>query len=548
MFVSMHPGILHADVDAFYASVAQRDDPALRGRPVIVGSWVVMAASYEARAHGVRGGMSTARARRQCPGAVVVEACWPAYVESSRTLFEVFRRFTDIVEPGSMEEAFLDVTHAAAPAAALAAQLRREVREEAGLPLSVGVARTKVLAKMASRSAKPDGLFVVAPEREVEFLHPLPVERLWGVGPATARRLHARGLRTVGQAAELGESELMAILGKASGRYVHAIAHNREHRPVQRRRGRRSFGAQRALRRGVRPRADLDAALADLADRVTRRMQRKGRAGRTVVLRLRFADYTRASRSCTLGHATAEAGPVAAATRALLDAAMPIIEERGITLIGVTVTNLDGAGGARQLTLPLSEDLGTAASSSPVAPPPATDESAERARSTQPNTRHRRETPMPTDSAARHELVITRVFDAPRERVYAAFTDADALAHWFGPVGFSVPRETVDIDARAGGHQRLVMVSDEDPGVRAPVDARFTEVVENELLVGTEDSQAGCGDQAPGTGTTLRLEFHDDGGATRLVVRQGPYSEEMAAMADAGWESSFTKLDRLLAA
>ncbi|MEA2178026.1 MAG: polymerase [Solirubrobacteraceae bacterium] len=352
----MHPAILHADVDAFFASVAQRDDPRLRGRPVIVGSWVVMAASYEARAHGVHGGMGTARAKRRCPGAIVVEPCWPAYVASSKAVFEIFRRFAAVVEPASMEEAFLDVTDAAAPAAELAARLRREVREQAGLPLSVGVARTKVLAKIASRSAKPDGLFVVAPERELEFLHPLPVERLWGVGPATTRKLHARGLRTVGQAAALSESELMAILGKASGRSVHAIAHNHDRRPVQRRRGRRSFGAQRALRRGASSRSDLDAALADLAERVTRRMQRKDRAGRTVVLRLRLSDYTRTTRSCTLGYATGDLGPIAAASQELLDAAMPLIERRGITLVGLTVTNLDTASGVHQLALPLFDD------------------------------------------------------------------------------------------------------------------------------------------------------------------------------------------------
>ena len=351
----MQPEILHADVDAFYASVAQRDDARLRGRPVIVGSWVVMAASYEARAYGVRGGMSTARARLQCPDAIVVDTCWPAYVESSKALFEIFRRCAAVVEPGSMEEAFLDVTGAADPPAEIAARLRREVREQAGLPLSVGVARTQVLAKIASRSAKPDGLFVVEPEREVEFLHPLPVERVWGVGPATARKLHAQGVRTVGQAAALSEPELMAMLGKASGRYVHAIAQNHEHRPVQRRRGRRSFGAQRALGRGPRSRADLDAALADLAERVTRRMQRKGRAGRTVVLRLRFSDYTRATRSCTLAYSTADAGPIAAALRELLDAAMPLVQRRGITLVGVTVTNLDGTSSAHQLALPLSD-------------------------------------------------------------------------------------------------------------------------------------------------------------------------------------------------
>lgn len=338
--------ILHADVDAFYASVAQRDDPALRGRPVIVGSWVVMAASYEARAYGIHGGMATAVARRRCPAAVVVDPCFSAYVESGRAVFEIFERFAAAVERGSLEEAFLDVPRVAAPAAGeLAARLRRAVREQAGLPLSVGVARTKVLAKIASRTAKPDGLLVVAPERELEFLHPLPVERVWGIGPATARKLHTSGLHTVGQAAALDEAALIGILGKAAGRYVHAIARNRDHRPVHRRRGRRSFGAQRALGRSGRTRAELDAAVADLAERLTRRMQRKDRLGRTIVLRLRFDDYTRATRSCTLACPTADPAAIAAAARELLDAAMPAISRRGITLVGLTVTNLCGTSG-----------------------------------------------------------------------------------------------------------------------------------------------------------------------------------------------------------
>ena len=329
--------ILHADVDAFYASVAQRDDPALRGRPVVVGGWVVMAASYEARAYGVHGGMPTAAARRRCPHLVVADACFEAYAEASRTVLGIFREFSEVVEPASMEEAFLEVPGSGV---AVAKQVRRQVRERAGLPLSVGVAPTKVLAKIASREAKPDGLHVVPPGGEIEFLHPLPVERLWGVGPATAGKLRENGLHTVGEAAELSETQLMTILGKAAGRYVHAIAHNRDPRPVRRRRGRRSFGAQRALGRSRRTRAELRAALADLAERVTRRMQRKGQAGRTVVLRLRFGDYTRASRSCTLACPTAEPGVIASALEELLDAAAPLIERRGLTLVGVTITNL----------------------------------------------------------------------------------------------------------------------------------------------------------------------------------------------------------------
>ena len=352
----MRPAILHADVDAFFASVAQRDDPSLRGRPVIVGSWVVMAASYEARAYGVRSGMATSRARRQCPDAVIAETAWESISAASTAVFDIFRRMTPVVQPGSMEEAFLDVSEVDEPPVALAERLRREVREEAGLPLSVGVARTKVLAKIASRAAKPDGLYVVEPERELAFLHALPVERIWGVGPATTRKLHAYGLTTVGEAAGLSEGELTAILGKASGRYVHAIAHNREFRRVERRRGRRSFGAQRSLGRRPRTRADLDQALTDLAERVTKRMQKKGRAGRTVVLRLRFGDYTRATRSSTLPCATCEPEPIATALHELLDGAMPIVERRGITLVGVTVTNLDGSGGAGQLALPLFGD------------------------------------------------------------------------------------------------------------------------------------------------------------------------------------------------
>lgn len=347
----MRPAILHADVDAFYASVAQRDDPALRGRPVVVGSWVVMAASYEARAAGVRSGMPTARAKRLCPALVEAHPGWDAFAAASGAVFAIFDRYTRLVEPGSMEEAFLDVTEAHEPAPALARRLRRDVREEAGLPLSVGVARTKVLAKIASREAKPDGLYVVEPGRELAFLHGLPVERIWGVGPATTRKLHAFGLAKVSDAAALSEAELIAILGRSAGRYVHAIAHNREYRRVRRRRGRRSFGAQRALGRSPRTREDVETALRGLAERLAKRMEKNRRAGRTIILRLRFGDYTRASRSHTLPHPTGDAGAIASAGLALLDAAMPLVERRGITLVGLTVTNLVGEEGGEQLEL-----------------------------------------------------------------------------------------------------------------------------------------------------------------------------------------------------
>ena len=353
--MSREPTILHADVDAFFASVEQRDDPFLRGRPVIVGGGVVMAASYEARAYGIRGAMGGAQARRLCPDAIVVRPRFDAYVEASRAVFAVFERTAPVVEGMSMEEAFLDVgglgTAAGSPEE-IAARLRREVRERVGLPITVGAATTKILAKVASRMAKPDGLLVVPPDGELAFLHALPVQKLWGVGRATAGRLHGRGLETVGQVAALSEAALIAILGKAAGRQVHALAHNRDFRPVQASRRRRSFGAQSSLGRSRRSPAELDDVLVRLVERVTSRMRKAGRAGRTVVLRLRFGDFSRATRSHTLALATAAADTILAALRGLLAGAKTTIERRGCTLLGVTVCNLDGEGGT-QLALPV---------------------------------------------------------------------------------------------------------------------------------------------------------------------------------------------------
>ena len=235
--------ILHADLDAFFASVEQRDDPRLRGRPVIVGGGVVLAASYEARAHGVRGAMGGREARLLCPHAIVVPPRMSAYSEASKAVFAVFDDTTPLVEGISIDEAFLEVGGLRRVSGAppdIAARLRQRVRDEVGLPITVGVARTKFLAKVASGVAKPDGLLVVPPERELAFLHPLPVERLWGVGPKTAAKLHARGVATVGEVARLPEAALVAMLGPASGRHLHALAHNRDPRPVRGGRRRRS--------------------------------------------------------------------------------------------------------------------------------------------------------------------------------------------------------------------------------------------------------------------------------------------------------------------
>jgi DNA polymerase-4 len=354
--------ILHADLDAFYASVEQRDDPSLRGRPVIVGAGVVLAASYQAKAHGVRTAMSGAQARRLCPQAVVVPPRMGAYTKASRAVFEVFRQTTPLVEGLSIDEAFLDVgglRQLSGTATAIAARLRSQVRDQVGLPITVGVARTKFLAKVASGVAKPDGLLVVSPDGELAFLHPLPVERLWGVGPVTAAKLRSRGITTVGQVATLDEAALVAIVGQASGRHLHALAHNRDPRPVDTGRRRRSIGSQRALGRTPTSPADLDAVVIALVERVTGRMRTAGRSGRTVVLRLRFGDFSRATRSHTLPWPTSHTPTILATARALLASATPMIQRQGITLVGVAVANLDDSG-VIQLTLPFDRHSGPA--------------------------------------------------------------------------------------------------------------------------------------------------------------------------------------------
>ena len=354
MFVSREATILHADLDAFYASVEQRDNARLRGRPVIVGGGVVLAASYEAKAYGIRTAMGGRLARRLCPHAIVVPPRMAAYSEASKAVFRVFEHTSTLVEGLSIDEAFLDVRgmrRIAGTPVEIAVRLRRDVLEQVGLPITVGVARTKFLAKVASGVAKPDGLLVVPPDCELDFLHPLPVERLWGVGPVTARKLNDRGIRTVGQVAELGETVLVWLVGRAAGRHLHALAHNYDPRPVLVGRRHGSIGSQRALGRSPRTPEAVDAVVVGLVDRVTRRMRRAGRVGRTVVLRLRFGDFSRATRSHTLPHATAHTKTILETERLLLATAMPMIERRGLTLVGIAVANLENDG-AVQLALP----------------------------------------------------------------------------------------------------------------------------------------------------------------------------------------------------
>ena len=349
--------ILRADLDAFYAAVEQRDNPSLIGRPVIVGARVVLAASYEAKAFGVRTAMGGAKARRLCPQAVVVPPRMSAYSDASKALFKVFEQTTPDVEGPSIDEAFLDLRgleRISGSPTEIGTRLRREIRDRVGLPLTVGVASTKFLAKVASGVAKPNGLLVVPPNDELGILHPLPVERLWGVGAVTGEKLRKEGLLTVGEVAQLDEAALVSILGRASGRHLHALAHNRDLRRVRGGRRRRSMGAQRALGRGPKSASELDAVLAGLTDRLARRLRAARRVCRTVTLRLRFGDFSRATRSRTLPEASAQTQTILATARELLAAALPLITDRGITLVGVSLANLD-ADSAIQLALPYED-------------------------------------------------------------------------------------------------------------------------------------------------------------------------------------------------
>jgi DNA polymerase IV len=352
--------ILHADADAFFASVEQRDDPRLRGRPVIVGGGVVLAASYEAKAHGVRTAMGGDRARRLCPHAIVVPPRMAAYAEASRALYALFEDTTPAVEGLSIDEAFLDVRgmeRIAGTPWQIAVRLRRAARQRLGLPVTVGIARTKHLAKVASAVAKPDGLLLVRPGDELAFLHPLPIERIWGIGPATAARLHRIGITTAGELARASERDLAVLLGAAAARHLRALANNHDPRPVRRRPRSRSIGSQHAFGLRRASPAEIDEDLVAIVDRVTRRLRAARRVGRTIVLRLRFGDYTRATRSHTLRHPTAQTRPILDAARTLLAAARPLIQRRGLTLIGITIANLENDL-PLQLCLPLDPDNG----------------------------------------------------------------------------------------------------------------------------------------------------------------------------------------------
>jgi len=347
--------ILHADLDAFYASVEQRDNPHLRGKPVIVGQGVVLAASYEARAYGVRTAMNGGEARRLCPKAIVVNPRMSAYSEASKAVFAVFNDVSPLVEGISIDEAFIDVSglwRLVGPAPDIARSVRERVLADVGLPISIGIANTKFLAKVASVSAKPDGIWLVEEGAELEFLHPLPVRRLWGVGKVTEEKLAGRGIVTVGEIAAMDVDQLITAVGLASARSLNALSHNRDPRRVVTGRRRRSVGAQRSLgsRRPI-GQVEADKVLLELVDRVTDRLRKGRRVGRTVTIRLRFSDFSRATRSRTLPQATGATAPVLMTARELLAEVWPEVRVRGLTLLGMSIANLDDDD-AVQLSLP----------------------------------------------------------------------------------------------------------------------------------------------------------------------------------------------------
>jgi DNA polymerase-4 len=348
--------ILHADLDAFYASVEQLLDPSLRGKPIAVGAGVVLAASYEAKAFGIGGGMPARRARELCPQLIFVSGHFKDYQRLGDAAIKVLNDFTPLIERISIDEAFADVagcTHLFGSPAEIASVIRRRVRTELGLPISVGVARTKHLAKIASQVAKPDGLVIVDPRAELDFLHDLPVELMWGVGPVTKARLAEIGVLTIGQLARTPGWSLKRLVGPAASEKLTALAWNRDPRNVRSGRAARSAGAQSAIGRKSAQELIFIPTLRHLADRVASRLRAKSRPGRTVTVRVRFADLRSVTRSVTLDvpvSATAILAEIAEELVRNVLAQYP--NEKFISLLAISVSHLEDHFDL-QLELPL---------------------------------------------------------------------------------------------------------------------------------------------------------------------------------------------------
>lgn len=352
------PGILHADIDAFYAAVAVLEEPKLAGKPVAVGAGVVLSCTYEAKAYGVRGGMRTVDARALCPNLIIVDGTFGAYKEYSKTVFAIFESYTPLVEPVSIDEAFIDVTgsvHLLGSPAHMARNIRKEVMDQTGLTVSVGATSRKFLSKIASQVAKPDGLIVVLPGEEEAFLHPLSVSYLWGVGPVTKKRLGQLGIRTIGDIAETPIDALISMLGTAAAHHLHALANNRDPRPVERTRKSKSVSAQAAMRGQIRSMDDLLPVLHRLTDRVASRLREKDRSARTITVRVRFGDLSSVSRSETLHTPTASTAAMVEVEKKLLAKVLDEYPKHEITLLAVAAAGL-GVDEPIQLAFGVSGD------------------------------------------------------------------------------------------------------------------------------------------------------------------------------------------------
>jgi DNA polymerase-4 len=358
------PAILHVDLDAFFAAVEVLLDPSLAGKPVIVGGagarGVVAACTYEARAYGVHSAMPSAHARRLCPQAVFLPGRYDRYAEMSAQIHEIWSHYTPLVEGISLDEAFLDVSGARrllGSGEEIAWSIRREISQSLDLEASVGVATTKFVAKLASRAAKPiadrrgtrpgAGVFVVHPGEELAFLHPLPVRALWGVGPATRKRLDRFGIDTVGDLAAVPVDSLVATLGPSLGRHLHDLSWARDPRRVEPEQAVKSVSHEETYARDLHDRADLVAEALRLSHGVAGRMRKGGLAGRTVTIKVRFHDFATITRSQTLPEAVDTGGVISRTAAALLDGVDPA---PGVRLLGVAVSNLS-SGAARQLSL-----------------------------------------------------------------------------------------------------------------------------------------------------------------------------------------------------
>ena len=352
------PGILHADLDAFYAAVAVKEDPSLAGKPVAVGGGVVLSCTYEAKAYGVHGGMPVREARLLCPNLILVDGSFGAYSEYSKAVFTIFESYTPTVERLSIDEAFMDVTgsvHLFGSPADIGSAIRADVKTETGLEVSVGATPRKFLSKIASQVAKPDGLIVVNPGEELDFLHPLPVGYLWGVGRVTKRKLHEMGIRTIGDIAATPEDSIIAMLGKAHAAHLYALSNNRDPRPVQTTRKAKSLSAQAAMPAQIRTLEELTPTLNRLTDRVTGRLRAKDQTTRTVTIKVRFGDLSAITRSTTMTAPTASTGTIVEVATHMLVGVLDEFPKHETTLLSVALSGIS-AGGLTQLAFGVGDD------------------------------------------------------------------------------------------------------------------------------------------------------------------------------------------------